>query len=54
MWLNNRAMFPCHEFGSMCTWEACMCVPDGAVAVMSGDHPAHREVSDGMMEVKSE
>ncbi|ELU05104.1 hypothetical protein CAPTEDRAFT_216157 [Capitella teleta] len=47
MWLNNRALFPCHEFGSMCTWEACISVPQGSVAVMSGDQSAHQEDVEG-------
>ena len=37
MWLNNRALFPCQEYGSMSTWEACITVPSGVTALMSGD-----------------
>ena len=38
MWVNNRSLMPCQEYGSLSTWQAIIRVPSESIVVlMSGD-----------------
>ena len=40
MWISNRALMPCQEYGSMSTWEAYIRAPVDAQVIMSADKNA--------------
>ena len=46
MWINNRALMPCQEYGSLSTWEAYIRAPVGAQVIMSSDHNATHQLSE--------
>ncbi|CAH1242082.1 RNPEP [Branchiostoma lanceolatum] len=37
--INNRSLFPCHDFLTMATWQAVVHAPHGATVLMSGEEP---------------
>ncbi|XP_078661584.1 uncharacterized protein LOC144905709 [Branchiostoma floridae x Branchiostoma belcheri] len=37
--INNRSLFPCHDFLTMATWQAVVHSPHGTTVLMSGEEP---------------
>ncbi|XP_019642569.1 PREDICTED: uncharacterized protein LOC109483867 [Branchiostoma belcheri] len=37
--INNRSLFPCHDFLTMATWQAVIHSPHGTTVLMSGEEP---------------
>ena len=46
MWINNRALMPCQEYGSLSTWEAYVRAPIDAQVIMSSDHNATCQLTE--------
>ena len=40
MWINNRALMPCQEYGSFSTWEAYIRAPADGQVIMSAEQDA--------------
>ena len=38
MWVNNRALFPCQEFGALSTWHATITTPRDTVLLITSDN----------------